>query len=331
MADANKKMLHLVPVQALTEKEKGNEAYKNKDFATALEHYEKAVELDPTNMTFHTNRGAVYYEKGEYDKCVDECQKAVEVGRENRADFVVIAKALARIGNAYMKLEDYERALTFFNKALSEHRTHDVVKKVVEVEKLKKDKERLAYVNPEVSLEEKQKGNSCFQKGDYPTAVKHYSEAIKRNPDDAKIYSNRAACYTKLMEFNLALKDSDDCIRKDPKFIKGYLRKGGCLIAMKENSKAAVAYQKALDLDPNCQEAIDGYRRAIVEEDSNPEAVRQRAMADPEVQTILADPAMQMILDQMSKDPKAVREHLKNPAIAAKIQKLMEMGIVAMR
>lgn len=56
------------------------------------------------------------------------------------------------------------------------------------------------------------------------------------------------------------------------------------------------------------QEALDGYRRAVVEEGNNPEAVRKRAMADPEVQAILADPAMQMILDQMSKDPKAVRE-----------------------
>lgn len=56
------------------------------------------------------------------------------------------------------------------------------------------------------------------------------------------------------------------------------------------------------------QEALDGYRRAVIEEGNNPEAVRKRAMADPEVQAILADPAMQMILDQMSKDPKAVRE-----------------------
>lgn len=35
--------------------------------------------------------------------------------------------------------------------------------------------------------------------------------------------------------------------------VKGYLRKGSCLMAMKEASKAAVAYQKALDLDPKCQ------------------------------------------------------------------------------
>ena len=143
------------------------------------------------------------------------------------------------------------------------------------------------------------------------------------------MYSNRAACYTKLIEFNLALKDADKCIELDP--IKGYLRKGSIYFAMKEPAKAAQAYSKALELDPNCEEANLGYRDARMAEGNDPEAVRKRAMADPEVTQILKDPAMQMILQQMEKDPKAVRDHLQNPEVAAKIEKLMECGIIALR
>lgn len=43
-------------LQSLEEKELGNTAYKKRDFETALEHYAKAIELDPTNVSFLTNR-----------------------------------------------------------------------------------------------------------------------------------------------------------------------------------------------------------------------------------------------------------------------------------
>ena len=56
------------------------------------------------------------------------------------------------------------------------------------------------------------------------------------------------------------------------------------------------------------QEAVEGYRRAMTEDSKDPEVIRKRAMANPEVQKILSDPAMQMILQQMQRDPKALQE-----------------------
>jgi len=317
--------------QALKQKEIGNEAYKKKAFTTALEHYKRAVELDPTEMTFLNNIAAVYFEQGDYDNCIKECEKAIEVGRENRADFKIIAKAYSRIANSFLKVKNYAKAKEYFQKSLAEHRTPETREKLSLVEKVLKAEERKAYIDPEKSLDEKNLGNACFQKGDYPQAIKHYSEAIRRNPDDAKIFSNRAACYTKLAEFQLGLKDCDECIRLEPTFVKGYIRKGAVLLGLKEPTKALQAYQKAMDLDPNCQEAIDGYRKCLLASSSDPEEVRKRAMSDPEVQGILKDPAMRLILEQMQEDPRALQEHLKNPDVAAKIQKLLESGLIAIR
>ncbi len=41
-------------------------------------------------------RAAVHFEKGDYEACVTDCDRAVERGRELRADFKLVAKALAR-------------------------------------------------------------------------------------------------------------------------------------------------------------------------------------------------------------------------------------------
>ncbi|OQV11940.1 putative Stress-induced-phosphoprotein 1 [Hypsibius exemplaris] len=112
---------------------------------------------------------------------------------------------------------------------------------------------------------EKNKGNEFYKKGDYPNALKHYSEAIKRNPSH----------------------------------VKAHIRKASILLAMKQPSKAAHSYEKALQLDPDNQEAREGLVKVTLENQTNPEEAWRPTMEDPEIQDIFGDPAMRIILEQM--------------------------------
>ena len=88
-------------------KAEGNKAYSKKQFDKATQLYNQAIELEPTEITYYTNLAAVHYEAKDYDKAVQVCDKAVDIGRENRADFKLIAKALARRGGWFILIPLY--------------------------------------------------------------------------------------------------------------------------------------------------------------------------------------------------------------------------------
>ncbi|KAI0240151.1 Hsp90 cochaperone [Massospora cicadina] len=328
--------------EAVKEKDLGNIEYKKKNFDQAILHYEKAWELDNTNVTILTNKSAVLFEMGKFDECIATCEEAINVGREHRADYKIIAKALGRIGSSYLKKDDLDLAIKFFQKSLTEHRAPDILAKLKETEKAKAIREKEAYFDPKIADAEREKGNEFFKQSNFAEAVKHYTEAIKRNDRDPRSYSNRAACYTKLMALNEALKDCETCISLDPSFIKGYIRKAAIEFAKKDYAKCMEICEsaKAKDVEKKHHAELDQqlYKcyQALHETSTGPATEKERqealkkAASDPEVQRIMSDPVMQQILQQMQQDPAAIQEHMRNPVVASNIRKLMACGIIRM-
>ena len=186
---------------------------------------------------------------GKYQECIHECEKAVEVGRELRADFKLIARAMGRMGNAFLKLEDLDNAIKYYNKSLTEHRTAEILSKLREIEALKAKREKEAYISPELSEAARERGNNLFRTSDFVGAVREYTEAIKRDETNAKNYSNRAAAYMKLVAIPEAEKDVEKALELDPGFVKAYIRKAAILLAKRDYMKSIEVCQQAMELD----------------------------------------------------------------------------------
>ena len=86
-------------------------------------------------MVYYNNKAAVYVELKRYQDARDLSEKAADIGRSNRADFTLIAKAYARIATCHEKESNLELAIKYFNKSLSEHRDKKILDKVNKVRK----------------------------------------------------------------------------------------------------------------------------------------------------------------------------------------------------
>jgi stress-induced-phosphoprotein 1 len=321
------------------EKTLGNAAYKKKDFETALTHYAKAYELDDTNIAVLTNKAAVLYEMGKYDEAIEVCEKAVDHGREVRADFKLIARAFHRIGNAYHKKGDLDNAIKNYNRSLAEHRTPQVLESLRKTEKEKAEAAKLAYHDVAKADEARNQGNVLFKEGKFSEAVKFYTEAIKRNEDDPRNWNNRATCYIKLMAISEAEKDADECIKRDPNFLKAYIRKAQVFLAKRETSKAIDMLNFVREKDTDKKLEVEVQQQLMkcyagisnAQNNASDEEIMNNARNNPEVAQILSDPVMRSILEQMQNDPNAARDHLKNPIVAAKIITLVDAGFIRLQ
>lgn len=93
------------------------------------------------------------------------CDKAIDIGRENKADYTVVAKPMVRVGNVYLKLKDLDRAIENFERSLTEHRNDVIVKQIAKLKKQKMEDAKKAYIDPIKAEEERESGNTCFKNG----------------------------------------------------------------------------------------------------------------------------------------------------------------------
>jgi len=99
-----------------------------------------------------------------------------------------------------------------------------------------------------------------------------------------------------------------------------------CLDVCTEAMEHDEGGKNAREIDAQQQKALEAMYAARAGETE--EETSARIQRDPEIMEILSDPIMQSILQQAKGDPQALNEHMKNPGIRSKIQKLIASGVI---
>ncbi|KAJ6805008.1 serine/threonine-protein phosphatase 5 [Iris pallida] len=129
--------------------------------------------------------------------------------------------------------------------------------------------------------------NEAFKANKFSQAIDLYTQAIELNSLNAVYWANRAFAHTKLEEYGSAVQDATKSIEVDPRYSKGYYRRGAAYLAMGKFKEALKDFQQVKRICPNdpdatrklkeCEKAVQKIRfeEAIAVNDSE-----RRSIAD---------------------------------------------------
>jgi tetratricopeptide (TPR) repeat protein len=203
------------------------------DFDSAIEHYTKALTMEPNSTRILLRRAGVYLAKRDSDSALADLARAVEIDPKGPDSFA----ALSLHGQISLQKGDFTAAIKDYSSAI-EMRPKD---------------------GPSHYLRAKAKQGE----GDLKSALADFDVAVSLAPNSAAYRLNRGIAREEAKNFDGALEvqrargkldeaiaDYDRAIQYDPKYALAYARRGVAKFLQRKDTEAQQDCDRAVELDP---------------------------------------------------------------------------------
>lgn len=227
----------------------------------AVEEYEKAIELDPNDAHSHADLGFAYGMKGHWDEAMQECGRAIKLNPN-------LAIAHLNLGFAFTQKGDLEKAKREFRKAkrldsslkaLTCVYLGDGYKSKGLIDKAIKEYKKAITIDQDLAVAHLNLGKAYYMKGDLSKEIEEYERVIELEPKDKRIraiaHTNLGLAYIRINRGLTGLILS--------KFPETDISK----IPSDWKTKAIEQHKKAIELDPNFSLAHNNLGFAYEEDD----------------------------------------------------------------
>jgi tetratricopeptide (TPR) repeat protein len=182
-------------------KQRGDNFYNNKDYSSAINAYNNALDLDPYFHKVLINRGTCYMCLGQFDQALNDFYKAIDlidnIDKKERSDAFydrINVKALSKIYAIHALRQEYQKALDVINdKLLLKEHAFPFIIPEDKWKKIEKDKN---LIESRMSNEKlKEEGDNFLRQKNYENAEKIYNQILNIEPNNERVLSNLSMIY----------------------------------------------------------------------------------------------------------------------------------------
>ncbi len=272
----------------------GNVLAARGEVDAAIDHYRRALEIDPGYLEAHNNLGSALAGRGQFDAAIVEYRRALDIDPDYLMAHNNLGNALAALGQSEAAIDEFRKAVKLnSNYAMVYNNLGIVLARQGQLDEAIAEYRKALKLAPDDAHFHNNLGSALAGRGRVDEAILHYRKALEHKPGYAEAHYNLAGALAGQGQFDEAIVHYRSAVEISPGDADAQCNLGGALAGRGQFDEAIVHCRKAVEIKPDyleahynlalalagrgrVNEAIDHYRKAL----ALASARHDRALAD---------------------------------------------------